>query len=383
MSVEDRLRRLGESIKGMALSGFSERETERYLVEPFLDAIGYDPRNPNEVKTQFPIQIGSTTKNCDYAAIVDDEVRILVEGKRSSVSLDSPGQLASYFSQVPTALLGIYTNGIEYRLYAERNRGRVKQMDSHPFLVLDLRRLERTVMSVVVRCSKEHFRDTEGFQHMVMELGYSRVIHDRLRHELTSCPSDELVHLAMDWAGVEVRTPQEINRFRQIVKDTASRVLSNPDEALAVEPAASPRAVGEGRTVSLGDVVEHINSWGAITGHEMRKRAPRMMEFPDGTEVPLKHWYHVVLETAYWLHRKQLLTTTNSEIQDAGYADHHILSANGRHRDGSDFRYGGEPIRDTGIRMNKDLGAVRLMNNAVKLLEHFGQDLSRVSLRFP
>ena len=373
MSAEDRLRRLGEDINGMHVNGFSERETERYLVEPFLDALGYDSRNPNEVKTQFPIQIGSTTKSCDYAVKIDDEVRVLVEGKRSSVSLDSPGQLASYFSQVPTALLGIYTNGLEYRFYAERNRGRVKQMDSDPFLVLDLRHFELTAISGVVRCSKDHLRDVEGFQRWVTELGYSQVIHDRLRRELMRHPSDELVHLAMNWAGVEVRTPEEINRFRQIVKDTANRVLGNPAEPPAVE----------GHTVSLSDVVEHINSWGAITGHEMRKRAPKMMEFPDKTQVPLKNWYHVVLETAYWLYQKQLLTTANCGIEDAGYADHYILSADGRHRDGSGFRYGGEPIRDTGIRMHKDLGAVRLMKNAVRLLEHFGQDPSRVSLRFP
>ena len=379
MSTEDRLRRLGESIKGMPFNGFSERETERYLVEPFLDALGYDPRNPNEVKSQFPIKIGSTTRNCDFAVRAGGEVRILVEAKRSNASLDSPGQLASYFSQVPTALLGIYTNGLEYRFYAERNRGRVKQMDSDPFLVLDLRHHEQSAMIGASRCSKDHLRDVEGFQRWVTELGYSQVIYDRLRRELLSHPSDELVHLAMDWAEVEVRTAQEINRFRQFVKDAARRVLGNPTPPPVVDPVPPP--VSE-HTVSLGDVVEHINSWGRITGHEMRKRAPKMIVFPDDTQVPLKNWYNVVLETAYWLYQRQLLTTANCEIQDPGHADHYILSADGRHRDGSDFRYGGEPLRDTGIRMHKDLGAVRLMRNAICLLEHFGQDPSRVSLRF-
>ena len=114
MSVENEVHRLAESIRVMTVAGFSERDTERSLVEPFLSALGYDSRDPNEVKGQFPIQIGSTTNSCDYAVTVDGEVRVLVEVKRPSVSLDHPGQLASYFSQVQSALLGIYTNGLEY-----------------------------------------------------------------------------------------------------------------------------------------------------------------------------------------------------------------------------------------------------------------------------
>lgn len=380
MSVEDRLRHLAESIHGMRVGGFSERETERYLVEPFLDALEYDSRNPNEVQTQLPIRIGSTTKSCDYAIKVGGEVRVLVEAKKSSVSLDSPGQLASYFSQVPNALLGIYTNGIEYRFYAERNEGRVKRMDDAPFLVVDLRHPDPVAMSSVARCSKSHLSDAEGFQHWVTDLAYARAVHDRLRLELTEHPSDELVHLAMAWVGVDVGPPVETNRFREIVRDAARRIVLGSPDSESVSP---PPRVGDGRTVPLSDVVGHINSWGTTTGHEMRRRAPKAMELPDGTEVPLRHWYDVVLETARWLHRKQLLTTANCEIQDPGWADFNILSPNARHRDGREFRYGGGLIGDTGIRMNKDLGAIRLMNNAVRLLEHFEQDPSRVTLRFP
>ncbi|MDE2838081.1 MAG: type I restriction enzyme HsdR N-terminal domain-containing protein [Chloroflexota bacterium] len=377
MSVEDRLRRLAERVQAMSVAGFSEREAERNLVEPFLEALGYDSRNPNEVKGQLPIQIGSTTKSCDYAISIDGEVRVLVEVKRPRVDLDSPGQLGSYFSQVQTALLGIYTNGLEYRFYAERNRNRVKRMDSDPFLVLDVRRLNPAAMARAARCSKDQLRDAEGFQHWAAELGYARAIHDRLRSELTGHPSDELVRLAMDWAGVEVKTPEEVARFRRVVKDAASGIVHpNPVEPPPVEP--GPRR----DIISLDDIVRHIESWGTTTGPEMRKRAPKLVKFPDGTEVQLKAWYHVVVETAYWLYQNQLLSTANCEIQDAGHPDSHILSPGGKHRDGREFRYGGEPIRDTGIRVNKDLGAIRLMENAIKLLRHFEQDASQVSLIF-
>ncbi len=274
MSVEDRLHHLAESIHGMPVAGFSERETERSLVEPFLDALGYESRNPSEVLTQYPIRIGSTTTSCDYAIKVGDEVRVLVEAKRPSVSLESPGQLDSYFSRVPTALLGIYTNGLEYRFYAERNRGRVKQMDGDSFLVLDLRRLDPTAISRAARCSKSHLSDAEGFQNWVTDLGYSRVIHDRLRHELTGHPSDELVHLAMGWAGVAMRTTEEVSRFREIVRDAVRRIVSG-----AVAP---PPTVGDGHTPPprVGD--------GHITALERFEQA-----FPSCSTYRMQHYTRI------------------------------------------------------------------------------------------
>ena len=225
MNVEDQLRALAEKVQGMPTSGFTERETERYLVEPFLDALGYDSRNPSEVEAQFPIKIGSTTRICDYAVKVDDEVRVLVEAKKASVSLDSPGQLASYFSQAPTALLGIYTNGLEYRFYAEHNQGRVKQMDSAPFLVLDLRRLDQAAMTGASQCAKNQLADAEGFLRVVSDSRYSRLLEDRLRRELTGQPSDEFVSLAMDWAGIGEKTPELVERFRVMVSIVARNML--------------------------------------------------------------------------------------------------------------------------------------------------------------
>jgi len=383
MSVENELHLLAERIRDMSVAGFSERQTEQYLVGPSLDSLGYDSRNPNEVQSQFPIQIGSTSRSCDYAVVVDGEVRVLVEVKKPSVSLDDPGQLGSYFSQVQSALLGIYTNGLEFRFYAERNRDRVKRMDSNPFLVLDLRRLDRTALSGVARCSKVRIQDAEGFQNWVTELGYLRTIHDRLHRELTGRSSDEFVRMAMSWAGVEVQTPEEISRFREIVETAASQILRpNPPEPPPIQP--NPIPVGENgeHVISLNDAVDQIRSWGHVTGNEMRKRSPRMMKLSDGTEVRLRAWNSVPLETAFWLYQNKLLTVTNCEVQDAGNPDWYFLSLEGKHRDGRDFRNGGEPLKNTGIKMNKDLGAIRLMENAVKLLEHFGQDSSRVFLSF-
>ena len=137
MEVEPRLRNLAEKVRRFPLE-LSEKDTERTLVEPFIEALGYDTRDPEEVRTQFEIAIGSMTVRCDYVIMQHGEPSILIECKKVSARLDDPGQLSSYFGQMPSALLGIYTNGLQYRFYAEQIHGRVKRMDEDPFLDFDL-----------------------------------------------------------------------------------------------------------------------------------------------------------------------------------------------------------------------------------------------------
>ena len=211
----------------MSFAGFSERETEQYLVGPFIDALGYDSHNPGEVLMQLPIRMGSTTKNCDYAIKLHGEMRILIECKKASMPLDDSGQLASYFSQVDTALLGIYTNGIEYRFHSEQNRGRVKQMDKEPFLVLDLQNPDQAAMQRLSTC-KDRIDDPQGFLQWVDDLKDARVIQERLRRELIDRPSDELVSLAMDWIGASEKTPDQINHFRDVVSAAVRNILYEP-----------------------------------------------------------------------------------------------------------------------------------------------------------
>ena len=392
MSVEIGLRELAQRLQGMPAAGFTERETERYLVEPFIDALGYDSRNPSEVQAQLPIQIGSTTRNCDYAIKLHGEVRVLIECKRANVSLDSPNQLASYFSQVSTALLGIYTNGLEYRFYAERNQGRVKQMDSDPFLILSLRDLDQTAISRITLCSKNQFSDVDGFQRWVTDLRYTRVVQERLRRELMGQPSDELVSLAMQWADVEEKTPERINQFRIILKEAAHSILhlapqggsqvavkSMPQARDAPQPSQS-MPIG---WLPLDELVRRLENQGVIGHGEMRKNAPRVIRFSDGQQAEVGSWLQIAMETAYWLWKKELLNLDNCEIQDAVLPKRRILSAEASHPDGRLFRYGGKPIRDTGIKIDTQRSGLHFTQNTCMLLEHFGQDPSQVSLKLP
>ena len=383
MSVEDRLLELAERVRRMSVEGYSERSTERYLVEPFIDALGYDSRDPAEVQPQLPIQIGSTTGLCDYAIILKNEVRVLVECKRVGVNLDTQGQLSSYFSQVPTALLGIYTNGTEYRFYAEQNYGRVKRMDSAPFLILRLDNIDQPDVRTAAKCGKEQLTDGDAFLHWVTSLRHVRTIEDRLRRELTGQPSDELVALAMGWAGIQERTPERVEEFRGILRDAASGLL-NPMPAEPIlplvppiqpkqsSPSLEPQTIPQGM-VSLSSVIE-------ATG----KPSPTEVMLPGATPKPIRYWKYILVETARWLIDQGKLTAADCPIRafEGKGAIRYLFHTEKAHYPGNAFK---RPVDlgQSGIYLETDYEPNVLIACTKRALERFDVDPSTVYVRLP
>ena len=351
----------------------SERDTERLLVEPFIEALGYDPRNPDEVRTQQEIRIGSTITRCDYAILHGQDIRVLIECKKSDVRLEAPGQLASYFSQVTTALLGIYTNGIEYRFYAEKREGVVKRMDDEPFMTLDLRSPDSNSTAIAGRCDRESIDDADRFREWVNELRYKRIIEDRLRHELAVKPSDELVFLVMDWVGATENPSERMDHFRDIVKDIGRRIVHLQPPNGAIEELQEKTKIP---LYSAPLSTEWIPLDGSFptTG----RPSPNEVKLPDGGTRRIVSWTDVPKEIAIWLHRRSLLTRDNCQF-DVGRT-RSLLSPDGRHRNGKLF-HSKVDVGDTGIQMEGSFNPDVLVHHAVQLLKRFGQDPSLVYLR--
>ena len=395
MSVDARLHNLAERLSDPKFSytKFSEKETEQYLIEPFIDALGYDSRNPSEVQCQFPIQIGSTIRTCDYAIRINGEVRVLIEGKKSTTKLDSPGQLASYFSQIPTALVGIYTNGVEYRFYAERNQRRIKQMDNEPFLILGLLHVDQNVINKVAHCAKDELTDVEEFHKWVRDLTHMQIIYDRLRRELTGQPSDEFVRLAMQWAGVTDAAPEQINHFRRIVAE-AARSLMQPDargQSRGVSAYASAERGGDAASRDNSNTVEVVSTeWMQLTGilEPSGSSRPVQIHLPDNTRFAISSWKNVLCEVIAWLNRERCkdasgnLLTSETCHRVSLSKTRYRMSADGNRPDGKPFK---SPLRvgNTGIVAESDWKAINLVRFACELTKYFNQDPSQVYLKLP
>lgn len=116
--INDLLRKYAERVQsfGDQLQKWNEIEVKRYLIEPLLTALFWDPADPNFVRHEFPVTMGSETKKIDYALMSGDTPICVVEAKAGEVYEVAARQALSYARSldVPWALI---TNGQRLCLY--------------------------------------------------------------------------------------------------------------------------------------------------------------------------------------------------------------------------------------------------------------------------
>lgn len=117
----------------------SEIETRTSLINPFLETLGWDVRNPKVCRQEFRSDL-SGHRMVDYA-LFDREgnLVIIVEAKPKNVKLEDQkifDQLNGYFAH-STASFGIITNGCIYRWYTRD--GDTGFLKTNPSLVFDVR----------------------------------------------------------------------------------------------------------------------------------------------------------------------------------------------------------------------------------------------------
>jgi len=101
---------------GDEMLSWSEDDVKGYLIEPLLDALGWNPRDPHHVRRQVPVTVGVQTVRADYVLVSQGKQICVVEAKAGKLDHDAAKQALSYASilRVPWALL---TNGKEVRFY--------------------------------------------------------------------------------------------------------------------------------------------------------------------------------------------------------------------------------------------------------------------------
>ena len=99
----------------------SEEATKHYLILPFLQLLGYNPLDPDEVVPEADASFSDKFKNrVDYAISKQGVPVIAVEAKKvGRLSEANRGELKGYYNAVPTVKLGILTDGLMYQLFSD------------------------------------------------------------------------------------------------------------------------------------------------------------------------------------------------------------------------------------------------------------------------
>lgn len=191
MDFIDEIKTLAARISNLTENIQTEEATKNALVMPFINILGYNVFDPNEVVPEYTTDHGiKKGEKVDYALFKDDKPVILIECKNIDADLDKEhaSQLFRYFN-VSEVKIGILTNGIVYRFYSDLES--TNKMDEKPFLEIDLLNIKEPLIKELKRFRKESF-DLDDLATVASELKYTREIKHILLNEMNS-PSDDFV----------------------------------------------------------------------------------------------------------------------------------------------------------------------------------------------
>ena len=152
---DERLRAFSALAKRIAPACDNETQTKISLINPYLECLGYDVRDPHVCRLEYVADIGKAGEKVDYAIMRAGQPSILIEAKAARAELSNetvPAQLQRYFMAV-NADFAAFTNGLIWQWY--RASGNEAKLDEEPFLVHDVRSPNRRELRCLDRSSTE------------------------------------------------------------------------------------------------------------------------------------------------------------------------------------------------------------------------------------
>lgn len=117
----------------------SEEQTKISLINPYLELLGYDVRDPRQVRLEARADIHEGREKVDYAVIRDGEPWMVVEAKTATSSLgDSKptNQIVRYAMAMASVQYAAFTNGRVWRWF--RKAAGTQMLEDAPFLEHDV-----------------------------------------------------------------------------------------------------------------------------------------------------------------------------------------------------------------------------------------------------
>lgn len=121
-SLVDTIRSVQSKAESWKRRGLNEASTKAALIEPMLEALGWDTRDPAEVAREAHTPDG---KLVDYALKVDDKDLCFIEAKPLGEPLDDNKAIGQVVAYANTAGVewAVLTDGLRWRVYKARERG--------------------------------------------------------------------------------------------------------------------------------------------------------------------------------------------------------------------------------------------------------------------
>ena len=312
-TLQKRIRDHGASLRE------NETRTRMALIDPLLQALGWDVFNPAVVTPEYNL----SGNRADYALLnVDGKPAAFVEAKRLGESLESHlMQMLNYANMSGVPYAGL-TDGNHWKLY--------RVFDQAP---IDDRRILN--VSIVDRPAHESTLQLLLLWRLNLASGQPVPASEPI---LTVKPEPPSVPTA---SGPIVQPPPAANASGPIVQPP---------------PAANPPTTD---WVTLSSFT-HIDA----------AKVPPLIWFSDGSEYSMQYWRHLVERTASWLWSRGLLTQGNLPVPVPG-GSRYVVSAQPIHKSGQPF-VAPQRIEGASVVVEGNVSSAQATNNAKILLEHCG-----------
>lgn len=224
MDLKDQLKQIADKINKFKDSTQTEEATKNAFIMPFINALGYDIFNPQEVVPEFVADIGSKKgEKVDYAIMRNNAPVILIECKHWKENLDIHNtQLLRYFN-VTKAKFSILTNGINYRFYTDLEEP--NKMDEKPFLDINILEIKDAQIEELKKFHKSYF-DLDKITNTANILKYSNEIKVILNEEFKQ-PSEDFIKYFIYKVYSGKATGRIIAQFSEILKTSCQQFLSD------------------------------------------------------------------------------------------------------------------------------------------------------------
>ena len=224
MDLKDNIEELSKKIEKYKDRVTNEEMTKTVFVLPFFDMLGYDTRNPFEFHAEFTADIADAKgEKVDYAILIDDIPRILVECKDCNNTLENcDKQLTRYFNVTP-AKIGVLTNGIVYKFYTDLEKPNM--MDEKPFLEINLLKIKDYQINELKKFARNTF-DLDNILNSAEELKYSNAIKKLLKSEFDN-PTENFISYILNEIYDGVKTQKVKDRFTDTIKKSINEFLND------------------------------------------------------------------------------------------------------------------------------------------------------------
>ena len=192
------------------------------FVIPFLECLGYDVRDPYEVKPGFSLGIDSESANrVDFCVMVNNAPAFLLACENPNLPLVlSHSPLPESFATFPCKF-AILTDGIEYQFFSDLEED--GQLDPLPFFSLNLENFTDTQVEDLSQFRKPVF-NTKEILVAVTTLKFRRDLKEALYQELVN-PSEEFIFHILKSIKIGRVTQKLIEAYRPDVKECIRETL--------------------------------------------------------------------------------------------------------------------------------------------------------------